>query len=168
MLTRGRIAPVPRTMSAVLGAARNSASATRLSAEELKCLATAVYFEARGEPETGQAAVAQVILNRVRSGTYPETVCGVVYQNQQRRNACQFSFACDGKPDRIDEPKAWATASRIAASVASGRERSVRLVTATNYHASYVSPSWAPRMRRLATIGKHIFYNEEGRILGDG
>src|SRR5690606_27064918 len=87
---------------------------------EKRCLAEAVYFESRSEPEAGQAAVAQVVLNRVSSGLYPSSVCGVVYQNRHRYKACQFSFACEGKRLRITEPEAWATAVRIADEVMNG------------------------------------------------
>src|SRR5262249_45340348 len=79
------------------------------------CLATPLYFEARGEPVRGQIAVAQVVMNRVFSGYYPNDVCGVVYQNAHRHLACQFTFACDGIPDRITEPDAFARAKRISA-----------------------------------------------------
>ena len=132
--------------------------ATAVSSKERQCLATAIYFEARGEPQRGQIAVAQVILNRVASGTYPDTICGVVYQNKNRRNACQFSFACDGKPDTIKEKKAWAVAEEIAGEVVSGEVQVAEVAGATHYHASYVSPRWAPRLKRLAKIGQHIFY----------
>ena len=74
------------------------------NARQMRCLAEAIYFEARSEPEAGQAAVAQVVLNRVRSGIYPTDVCGVVYQDANRPFACQFSFACEGKSLRITEP----------------------------------------------------------------
>ena len=170
MRSLGPAAPLPATMSAALRERRDAIvpEVPRLTAADRRCLATAVYFEARGESDQGQAAVAQVVLNRARSGTYPETVCGVVYQNRQLRNACQFSFACDGRPDRVSEPKAWATAQRIADEVAGGRARSAALVTATHYHAGYVSPSWAPRMKRLTKIGQHIFYYEKGRLLWGG
>ena len=83
-------------------------------AAEKKCLAEAVYFESRSEPEDGQAAVAQVILNRMSSGLYPASICGVVYQNRHRYKACQFSFACEGKSLRINDQSSWATATRIA------------------------------------------------------
>jgi spore germination cell wall hydrolase CwlJ-like protein len=170
MLGAGSLAPLPATMSTALRKRRDTIlpEVPRLSAADRHCLATAIYFEARGEPEQGQAAVAQVILNRARSGTYPNTLCGVVYQNRHRRNACQFSFACDGKPDRVSEAKAWARAQRIADEVAGGRIRSSELTTATHYHASYVSPRWAPRMKRLTKIGQHIFYYERGRLLRGG
>ena len=155
-------APQPRLQSAALQQQRAAASPLpALSAKELKCLATAIYFEARGESQSGQAAVAQVILNRTRNAAYPDTVCKVVYQGQSRRNACQFSFACDGKPDTIREKKAWALAQRIAADVAHGRRLRASLATATHYHADYVSPRWAPKLLRLAQIGQHIFYYEE-------
>ena len=85
------------------------------SARQMRCLAEAIYFESRSEPEEGQAAVAQVVLNRVRSGIYPTTVCGVVYQDRNRPFACQFTFACEGKSLRIEEPGPWAVATRIAA-----------------------------------------------------
>ena len=134
------------------------AAAPVIAGKERQCLATAIYFEARGEPRQGQIAVAQVVLNRVRSSHYPDTICGVVYQNQHRRNACQFSFACDGKPDTIKETRAWTVARDIAAGMASGKLLLGEIAGATHYHANYVSPYWAPTMRRLARIGHHIFY----------
>ena len=84
------------------------------SARQMRCLSEAIYFEARGEPEHGQAAVAQVVLNRVRSGIFPTNVCAVVYQDRNHPFACQFSFACEGKSLRVEEPGAWATATHIA------------------------------------------------------
>ena len=93
------------------------------AARQQRCLAEAIYFEARSEPEDGQAAVAQVVLNRVRSGNYPANVCGVVYQDRNRPFACQFSFACEGKSLRIEEPGPWAIAVRIA----TGRRQRRRL-----------------------------------------
>ncbi len=128
------------------------------TARQMRCLADAIYFEARSEPEAGQAAVAQVVLNRVRSGIYPATVCGVVYQDRERPFACQFSFACEGKSLRVDEPTYWATATRIAEAVASGKTYDARLASAINYHAAYVRPFWAPTLRKLDRIGLHIFY----------
>lgn len=127
-------------------------------ARQLRCLAEAVYFEARSEPEAGQAAVAQVVLNRVRSGIYPTTVCGVVYQDRAHPFACQFSFACEGKSLRVEEPAPWATATRIAEGVADGKIFDPRLASAINYHAVYVRPFWAPTLKRLDRIGLHVFY----------
>ncbi len=127
---------------------------------EIKCLATAIYFEARGEPERGQIAVAQVVLNRLKNPAYPNTVCGVVYQNKNKRNRCQFSFACDGIPDRITEPKPWAAAQALAKKVVSD-DRTLYLSdvgAATHYHANYVRPRWARTMKKMDKIGRHIFY----------
>jgi spore germination cell wall hydrolase CwlJ-like protein len=128
------------------------------SARQMRCLAEAIYFESRSEPEAGQAAVAQVVLNRVRSGIYPSTVCGVVYQDRNRPFACQFSFACEGKSLRIGEPGPWAVATRIAEEVVSGKNYNPAVAAAVNYHANYVSPFWVGYLRRVDRIGAHIFY----------
>ena len=128
------------------------------SARQMRCLAEAIYFESRSEPEAGQAAVAQVVLNRVRSGIYPTTVCGVVYQDRNRPFACQFSFACEGKSLRIEEPGPWAVATRIAEEVVSGKTYNSAVAEAVNYHANYVSPFWVGYLRRVDRIGAHIFY----------
>jgi hypothetical protein len=128
------------------------------SARQMRCLAEAIYFESRSEPEEGQAAVAQVVLNRVRSGIYPTTVCGVVYQDRNRPFACQFTFACEGKSLRIEEPGPWATATRIAQEVVSGANFNPKVGEAVNYHANYVSPFWVGYLRRVDRIGAHIFY----------
>ena len=136
-------------------------SLPKVPPKELNCLAEAVYFEARGEPETGQRAVAQVVLNRAASGVYPRSICGVVYQNENRRNACQFSFACDGKPEVKTEKGAWRKAQAVAREVASGEIDTPVLRTATHYHASYVQPVWASKMTRLSKIGLHVFYRED-------
>jgi hypothetical protein len=125
---------------------------------EQRCLAEAVYFEARSEPEAGQAAVAQVVLNRVKSGLYPTTVCGVVYQNRHHYMGCQFSFACEGKSLRVTEPDAWARASRVAVNVLKGDTYLANIGSALNYHANYVRPGWARYLQRAGVIGHHIFY----------
>lgn len=126
--------------------------------KETRCLSEAVYFEARSESETGQAAVAQVVLNRVKSGLYPPSICGVVYQNRHRYMGCQFSFACEGKSLRITDASAWDDASRVARSVLEGRTYVAEVGGATHYHANYVRPGWSRRMRKLDVIGRHIFY----------
>jgi spore germination cell wall hydrolase CwlJ-like protein len=141
-------------------APRSPLVGTVTSEKELKCLAEAVYFESRSEPERGQAGVAQVVLNRSRSGVYPSTVCGVVYQNRHRYLACQFTFACEGKSLRITEPGAWSTAMRIAKDVAEGRTYLAGVGNATHYHANYVRPWWARHMDKREKVGKHIFYFE--------
>ena len=129
------------------------------SDRELWCLATAIYFEARGESYRGQIAVAQVVLNRVAHKLYPDTICGVVFQNSQKRNACQFSFACDGIPETIKEKKAWQQAEDIARGVVGGTLYLPEVSNATHYHANYVYPYWAPRLKKLTTVGQHIFYS---------
>ncbi len=128
------------------------------SARQMRCLADAIYFEFRSEPEEGQAAVAQVVLNRVRSGIYPTTVCGVVYQDRNRPFACQFTFACEGKSLRIEEPGPWAVATRIAQDVVTGANYNSKVGEAVNYHANYVAPFWVGYLRRVDRIGAHIFY----------
>lgn len=132
----------------------------RVRLAEENCLARAVYFEARSESELGQLAVAKVILNRTRDPNYPKTICGVVYQGSDRRNSCQFSFACDGLPDDVRSAEAWARSKKIAQKALAG-DQSVRVLSAaTNYHADYVSPKWTHGMKRLIKIGRHIFYSD--------
>ncbi len=126
--------------------------------KEQRCLSEAVYFEARSEPEAGQAAVAQVVLNRVKSGLYPGNVCGVVYQNRHHYMGCQFSFACEGKSLRITDAAAWESATRIARAVIEGRTYLAEVGGATHYHADYVRPGWSRRLHKLDVIGRHIFY----------
>jgi len=124
-----------------------------------KCIADAVYFEARGEPLRGQMAVAQVVMNRVFSGRYPSDVCGVVYQNANRHLACQFTFACEGKDlSRIDEPDMWAQARRIAKDALDGKIWLTEVGHATHYHAYWVHPSWVHEMAKLYRLGVHTFY----------
>ena len=126
--------------------------------KEQRCLAEAIYFEARSEPEEGQAAVAQVILNRVRSGLYPTSVCGVVYQNRHRHLACEFTFACEGKSLRITDSGSWQSAKRVADAVLHGKTYLADVGGATHYHANYVRPSWSRRLKKMDVIGRHIFY----------
>ena len=123
-----------------------------------RCLAAGIYFESRGEIEKGQAAVAQVILNRVKAPTYPNTICGVVYQNKHWRNRCQFSFACDGVYDRVNDKKAWDRAVRIARDVSKGKIYLDKVADSTHYHATYVKPRWRKKMKVVDRIGIHIFY----------
>jgi len=130
-------------------------------AREFRCMATAIYFEARGESIKGQTAVAQVVMTRVRSDYYPNTICGVVYQGQWNRNACQFSFACDGKTDAPKNRKQWDTAIDVAKKVISGQAYVKDVGAATHYHATYVSPRWRRMMNRVTRIGVHIFYKAD-------
>ncbi len=137
---------------------------TRPKAE--KCLANAVYFEARGEPVRGQIGVAQVVLNRAFSGYYPEDICGVVYQNAHRRLACQFTFACDGIRDAVNDAEAWDRAKRVARAALDGKVWLNEVGKATHYHANWVRPRWVRTMRKLTRIGVHTFYRP--RRWGDG
>lgn len=132
------------------------------SKSEQRCLTAGIYFEARGEPVAGQAAVAQVILNRVRNPSYPDTICGVVYQHKSWRNRCQFSFACDGIRDRVASPRYWDTAEEVAKAVTAGIIWFPEVGSSTHYHATYVHPRWARTMKRMKRIGRHIFYRTYG------
>ena len=129
------------------------------------CLARAVYFEARSESTLGQLAVATVILNRVKASDNSSSVCGVVYKGANRLNACQFSFACDGKPDVPDDMGAWNTALNITTLALTTDEeipdQQMQIVAnATYYHADYVDPYWSKSMHRITKIGRHIFYSQ--------
>ena len=139
--------------------------------KEVQCLAVGLYHEARGESELGQIAVAQVILNRVASRKYPDTVCGVVFENQHRRNACQFSFACDGRSDQPRDMPVFERLSALAEAVMChsdcaphvNRESPLArlpggLRRASHYHTTQVSPGWGRRIRKIGRIGAHIFY----------
>lgn len=126
------------------------------------CLAAGIYFEARGEPVKGQAAVSQVILNRVRNPSYPNSICGVVYQNKHWRNRCQFSFACDRIKDRINDKRRWDIAKHVARETTHGRIWLKQVGSSTHYHATYVNPKWAKTMKRVGKIGLHIFYRTYG------
>lgn len=130
------------------------------------CLALAVYYEARGEPVAGQIAVAQVVMNRVESHAYPDTVCGVVTQPYQ------FSFFNSQKNTNVDQrinrlvhkitdKKSWSQSQYIAKAILQGHDTGL---TALFYHAETVSPYWSksPKLRRVAAIGNHIFYSERG------
>lgn len=132
------------------------------SKKQQMCLANGIYFESRGEPARGQAAVAQVILNRVRNPAYPNSICGVVYQNKHWRNRCQFSFACDRKRDRVSNPRLWNLAQQIASETTAGRIWLSQVGSSTHYHATYVRPKWARSMKKVGKIGLHIFYRTKG------
>ncbi len=137
---------------------------TRAKSE--KCLAEAIYFEARGEAVRGQIAVAQVVMNRAFSGYYPTTVCGVVYQNKYRHFACQFTFACDNTSDVIREPDMWERARKIAKATLDGEIWLPEVGKSTHYHAYYVRPSWVGEMKKMYKFGVHTFYRP--KAWGDG
>ena len=135
-------------------------------AKSEKCLAEAVYFEARGEAVRGQIAVAQVVLNRAFSGFYPTTVCGVVYQNKYHHMACQFTFACDNVADVVREPDMWDRARKIARAMLDGQLWLPEVDKSTHYHAYWVRPSWVSEMKKMYKFGVHTFYRP--RAWGDG
>src|SRR6266404_2657022 len=135
-------------------------------AKSEKCLAEAVYFEARGEAVRGQIAVAQVVMNRAFSGFYPNTVCGVVYQNKHRHLACQFTFACDNVADVIREPDMWERARKIAKAMLDGQLWLPEVDKSTHYHAYWVRPSWVNEMKKTYKFGVHTFYRP--RAWGNG
>ncbi|MBD3678276.1 MAG: cell wall hydrolase [Rhodobacteraceae bacterium] len=124
---------------------------------EWECLAEALYFEARGESVAGQFAVAEVILNRVDSSYYPDTVCRVVNQGTGRKYACQFSYTCDGLAEVVSEPAAWRRVGKVARIMLDGAPRDLT-GGATHYHTKAVNPRWARSFPRTATIGVHHFY----------
>ena len=128
---------------------------------DVDCLTDAVYYEARGESADGQAAVAQVVLNRVRHPAFPKSICAVVFQGVHSGNGCQFSFACNGAMTRPREPDAWARAQDIATHALTGGVMTA-VGNATNFHAARVSLSWGGGMVRVARIGMHIFYRLSG------
>lgn len=131
--------------------------------KEWYCLAEALYFEARGEPLRGQIAVAEVILNRVDSKRYPSTICGVVQQGQHRRNACQFSYNCDGRPNKVTERKMFDRLGKIAWSMMQGTPRKLT-GEALWYHNTSVKPRWSRKFHRTAKIGSHIFYRKSRKL----
>lgn len=134
------------------------------------CLTAAVYYEARSEPEDGQRAVAQVVLNRVRDRAFPHSVCGVVYQGVGSGKGCQFSFACDGSTLRPRDPVSWARSEQVAIA-ALGGDVMAAVGSATFYHNFTVLPWWSRSLTRLGAIGHHIFYRWPGaveRALGMG
>jgi spore germination cell wall hydrolase CwlJ-like protein len=135
-------------------------------AKSEKCLTEVVYFEARGEAVRGQIAVAQVVLNRAFSGFYPNTVCGVVYQNKHRHLACQFTFACDNNADVVREPDMWDRAKKIAKAMLDGQLWLPEVAKSTHYHAYWVRPSWVNEMKKMYKFGVHTFYRP--RAWGDG
>src|ERR1700682_3165702 len=135
-------------------------------AKSEKCLAEAVYFEARGEAVRGQIAVAQVVMNRAFSGFYPSTVCGVVYQNKHRHLAWPFTFSCDNNPDIVREPDMWDRARKIAKAMLDGQLWLPEVAKSTHYHAYWVRPSWVNEMKKMYKFGVHTFYRP--RAWGDG
>lgn len=131
--------------------------------QALDCLSQAIYYEAGNQGAQGMRAVAQVVLNRVRSPLFPHSVCAVVYQGSQLPTGCQFTFTCDGSLLRRPMPSGWSRVRAIAEAALHGSvEPSVG--TATNYHTVYVVPYWAETLQKIAMVGQHLFYRLPGRL----
>ena len=130
-------------------------------ARAVQCLTNAVYYEAALEPDAGQRAVAQVVLNRVRNPNFPHSICGVVYQGWDRPTGCQFSFTCDGSLSRTPIPAIMAHARGVAEQALNGSVMPA-VGTATHYHAANVNPWWRPTVVRIVQVGAHIFYRWPG------
>ncbi len=129
---------------------------------EWRCLAEALYFEARGETVKGQFAVAEVIMNRVDSERFPKSACAVINQGTGKKYQCQFTYTCDGLKEIIAEPRAWERVSKVARAVLDGRAPELT-DGATHYHTNAVNPNWARVYTRTAEIGVHIFYRHTWR-----
>ncbi|TNJ41979.1 cell wall hydrolase [Phaeobacter sp. B1627] len=127
---------------------------------EFECLAEALYFEARGETVKGQFAVAEVILNRVKSAQFPDTVCGVINQGTGRRYQCQFTYTCDGHEEVIREPNAFERVAKVARLILDGVNPKLTQ-GATYYHTTAVKPRWSRSFTNTARIGVHLFYRDE-------
>ncbi|WP_243697926.1 cell wall hydrolase [Rhodovulum bhavnagarense] len=155
-----RLATTPRAADApTYSLAWVDAQPLAKGGKEWQCLTEALYFEARGESVQGQFAVAEVILNRVASAAYPDTVCDVVHQGTGKRYQCQFTYTCDGHAEVINEPATYRRLGKIARAMLDGAPRKLT-GGATHYHTTAVHPGWANRLPRTATIGVHHFYRQ--------
>ena len=125
---------------------------------ELKCLSEALYFESRGEQLEGQIAVADVRINRKNSKKFPNTICRVVSEGSHKRNACQFSYNCDGKLELIYDKRAYSRITKLSSMLLNGAFADIT-GGATFFHAHEVNPSWAKKFRKTKKIGRHIFYS---------
>jgi hypothetical protein len=131
------------------------------SARALHCMTQAIYYEAAREPEKGQQAVAQVVLNRLRHPAYPKSICGVVYQGAGLPTGCQFTFTCDGSMRFVPVQAYWRRAEEVARKALGGFVDK-EVGSATHYHAAYVAPYWAPTLVKMTQVGQHIFYRWTG------
>lgn len=129
------------------------------------CLAQAIYFESRGEPLAGQIAVAEVVLNRTSSRSFPGTICGVTHQGVGSGRGCQFSYACDGLPDVMKSSVARERSEKLARLMIDGRPRTVT-GGATYFHVRSIRPDWSRRFSRTVTIGQHMFYRPSTQVAG--
>jgi spore germination cell wall hydrolase CwlJ-like protein len=133
-------------------------------AQDERCLAEAIYYEARGEGTEGQMAIAEVVFHRLHRPGYPRSICGVVYQGVGEGVSCQFSFVCNGEMLRRKTPTDWYRAKRLAARIISGiTQLGDSTDGATSFHAADVEPGWADSLERTVQIGNHIFYKPLAR-----
>jgi len=130
--------------------------------ENFRCLSEALYFEARGETVKGQFAVAEVIMNRVKSARFPDSLCGVIRQGTGKKYQCQFTYTCDGRKEVIAEKQAFERVSKVARAIIDGVAEELTS-GATHYHTTAVRPSWSRVYKRTAKIGVHIFYRHNYR-----
>ena len=134
----------------------------QIDARQHACLSQAIYYEARGESQRGQVAVAEVVMNRVRSPYYPNSICGVVYQGSHRSTGCQFTFTCDGSLNHRPRGRAWDRAQRVASAVMLGYTRPITQ-GATHYHTHAVNPVWNSGLVETTNVGDHVFYRFPNR-----
>jgi spore germination cell wall hydrolase CwlJ-like protein len=134
----------------------------QIDARQHACLSQAIYYEARGEAQRGQVAVAEVIINRVRSNAYPNSICGVVFQGSHRSTGCQFTFTCDGSLGQRPRGRAWDRAQRVATAVMLGYTRPMTQ-GATHYHTHAVNPVWNSGLVETVNVGSHVFYRFPNR-----
>ncbi len=149
--------PKTDALQAVFDGTGESLSSATHTLDEMQCLAEAVYYEARSETLSGQRAVAEVVLNRVKSKHFPNSICGVVYEGSERQTGCQFSFTCDGSMDIAPRGKSWDRSVDVAEYVMSGGHTPMTSY-ATHYHTVQVSPKWSGTMRMTRHVGSHVFY----------
>ncbi|MBB95105.1 MAG: cell wall hydrolase [Rhodobacteraceae bacterium] len=155
-------APLPKAQKVEFSKSWVDALPEASGGSEWACLSEALYFEARGETVKGQFAVAEVILNRVESGRFPDSVCGVIHQGTGKRYQCQFTYTCDGRAEHIGEPAAFDRVAKVARLILDGRAKPLT-DGATHYHTTNVRPRWSRVYKKTAQIGVHLFYRDNYR-----
>ncbi|MBN8608125.1 MAG: cell wall hydrolase [Caulobacterales bacterium] len=148
---------VLRGPSAPAAPEQSAPAEPQIDVRQHACLSQAIYYEARGESQRGQVAVAEVIMNRTRSRAYPNSICGVVYQGSHRATGCQFTFTCDGSLGQRPRGRAWDRAQRVATAVMLGYTRPITQ-GATHYHTHAVNPVWNSGLVETVNVGSHVFY----------
>jgi spore germination cell wall hydrolase CwlJ-like protein len=161
------VTPVSRT-SAIYNASWLNAQTPASGGAQWECLAEALYFEARGETIQGQFAVAEVIMNRVKSGRFPDDICSVINQGTGKKYQCQFTYTCDGIPERIRERQAWDRVGKVARAILDGRAPMNLTNGATHYHTTAVRPRWSRTYTQTASYGVHVFYRHTWRVSSNG